>query len=148
MPSRKNGAADAGAYSVNFALGTAFVLVSYHLVTLAGTSDVLMSLLRIIYFGGVAAQLFFLYYYMTIINQTRAALNKLMADMTPEELELNDDDDEVRDESEYEDDDDEDAEEEEERNRKKSKRRKRDDDDEDEDDRLAQEASGPRRLRR
>jgi hypothetical protein len=147
---------DAGKSLVYVALGTAFLFIVYHLASLAGCSVLLIAVLRLVYIGVVVAQLGFISYYVSVLNQARTTLDKRMEGLTEEELEYKDDDDEDDDDDDDDDDDEEDSparkpKPKPSRGGSAAKRRRQrdddDDDDDDEDDRKKRKRKGQGRRR-
>ena len=123
-------------------MGAAFAYIVYHLASLCGCSEVLVSVLRAHVSRRRLGHFGFILLYMKTLSRTKAILDDKMADMTAEELEYKEEDDVPDDEEEDEEDDDKkkkkkskpevDEDDEGEGDKKKKKRKRDDDDDEDE----------------
>ena len=76
---------NAGIGLIQLAMGAAFAYIVYHLASLCGCSEVLVSVLRVMYLGAVSATFGFILLYMKTLSRTKAILDDKMADMTAEE---------------------------------------------------------------
>jgi hypothetical protein len=102
------------------ALGTFFIMVVYHLLSLAGASPVMVAVLRIVYGLWFFFLVIFLIQYAMLILKFRAVLyEKIYPRFELEEEEKEDQEDDEEDEDEEEEDEEEEDEEDEERPRKK-----------------------------
>ena len=134
---KEEGLRESASSLVNNGLGAGFVLICYYLLSMTGTSDVLISLLQLTFLLGTGLQALFLVRFIMLLNKTRDVLKKRIEERDREADDKEDEDDEdddYDDDDDDDDDDDEDDDDEPVRKKKKKKSRARDDDDDEPDD--------------
>jgi hypothetical protein len=67
------------------AAGVYFIWFAHLMIGIAGTTDVLLTVLKVIYILGMGFFIGFLAYFAVMLNQTRVILDKLIADTEAEE---------------------------------------------------------------